>query len=305
PPEWFEEQLAAARREAEEGKLAEAQRRLDRARRRRPRRVAAQRIRELIGVVNRKVLELPTLEAQLQAVDDPIVVGEPVRLRLQLRNVSGRVVRIPARLRRTSGTVLVFDVERREYDINAQMVVTRHPLRKRLERDLVVGARGTVWREFTLEQARNERPVQGFRIFTIRGTLRPAVVEVGELRRWEAVDLGAARLRVFRPNYEHLADDPVRRIGQALDKDARVHLLTACALVPPQRRRAAVDLLVARLQRNRGIDLTIYGCLHYLTGVSLGRDAEAWRAWWRRVGEGYFEPLPERPDPEAPTFGKD
>jgi hypothetical protein len=102
------------------------------------------------------------------------------------------------------------------------------------------------------------------------------------------VSLRRGTLRSLRGNWEHLGDDPLARIGQAVEKGAPVHLLTAAALVPPADRRAAVDRLVGLLGTRPAMDYPIYACLQYLTELDLGREADAWRIWWRKVGENYF-----------------
>ena len=69
-----------------------------------------------------------------------------------------------------------------------------------------------------------------------------------------------------------------------------VHLLTATALVPYEQRREATDALVAALGRRGSLDWALFACLQYITGIELGRDVDAWRAWWPRVRETYFGP---------------
>ncbi|MCZ6572712.1 MAG: hypothetical protein ACE10D_07295 [Planctomycetota bacterium] len=302
-PEWFDEQIQLVREEADQGRLYDALVRISKALKRRPADAHAQELRRLGGEINTKVLALPTLEVELEPKADPIVFGEVIGLKLRLRNVSGRPLIIPARRRRTSHSTLVLDVRRTGYDINAHVVIDRYRILRRLEKDIEIEPND--WYELDLElpEARNDRPLEGFRFFHIEGRLRPVYVDIGGLRRWESIPLGSARVRAFRPNFEHLRDDPLARMEQAMAKNARVHLLTACALVAPADRRRAVDLLVGRLQGAGALDRTIFGCLEYLTEVNLGRDALAWRTWWARVRETYFTAPPERPDPAVPTFG--
>jgi hypothetical protein len=175
-----------------------------------------------------------------------------------------------------------------------------------VERPIDVPASGLAELTVTLDDAGNERGVDGFRVYIVGGQLRPVVIEVGGLRRWDPVRLEPASVRALRENYEHLADDPVARIGQAVEKNSPVHLVTAAALVPPERRGDAVDLLVDAIEGARAIDWAIYGALHYLTGVQLCRDPDAWRAWWPRVRETFYrveEQAKRVRDPDRPEFG--
>ncbi len=302
-PEWFDEQIRLAREEAGQGRLYDAMVRIRKALKRRPADAHVQALRQVGGEINTKVLALPTLEIEIEPRADPVVFGEVIGLRLRLHNVSGRRLVIPARRRRTSDSTLVLDVRRTGYDIDAHVIVDRYRILHKLDKDIEIKPDDWYELDVDLPEARNNGPLEGFRFFRIEGRLRPVYMELGGLRRWESIPLGSAHVRAFRPNYEHLRDDPVERIQQAMDKNARVHLLTACALVAPADRQRAVDLLVGRLQGAGALDRTIFGCLEYLTEVNLGRDALAWRTWWARVRDTYFRTPPERPDPAVPTFG--
>jgi hypothetical protein len=260
------------------------------------------RLVALLQKLNKKVLELQTLEAEVIPEADPITFGEPVRVRLVVTNVSGRRLTIPAKRRGSSRAMLVFDVVRREYDVRASVVTSRFRILRPIRDDLELPAGGRAAMRVNLGPLGNDRPLGGFRTYEISGLLRPTWTEVGGIRRWEAVPLAAGRLRSFRPNYEHLLKEPVDRVGQAIAKNAPVHLLTACALVPPGQRREAVDILVAALRGDRNIDWAIFGALNYLCQVELGRDPQAWKAWWPRVRDTFFEVPAPRRDPDVPTF---
>jgi hypothetical protein len=196
----------------------------------------------------------------------------------------------------------VLDVVSREFDVRAQVVRNQRRMYRVLGRELDFPPGST--REIVLDlgPVDNDRPLAGFRSFTIGGELRAANVEVGGLRRWEAIRVADATLRSFRPGYEHLAADPVHRIGQAIEKGAFVHLLTATALVPYEQRQMATDRLVLGLGRRTTLDWALFACLQYITGTELGRDVDAWRAWWPRVRETYFAPKAEQHPKGEPVF---
>ena len=201
-----------------------------------------------------------------------------------------------------SASRFVLDIVTQEFDVRAQVVRNRRRLHRELGRELDFPPGST--RELVLDLGKvdNDRPLAGFRSYTVGGRLRAAHVEVGGMRRWEAIRLADASLRSFRPGYEHLADDPVRRIGQAIEKGAFVHLLTAAALVPHEQRREATDRLIAALGHRSSLDWALFACLQYITGTELGRDVDAWRAWWPRVRETYFAPPRRQRAQGEPAF---
>jgi hypothetical protein len=191
---------------------------------------------------------------------------------------------------------------RTEYDVNARVVTSRKQVHHPLRKDLELPPGGVTEIVFTIEGAGNERPLEGFRTYAVGGQLRAAVVELGGLRRYEALKLATGTVRSFRPNYDHLKDDPVRRVAQAIERQAPTHLLTAAALVPPERRGEAVETLVGSLKGGGPMDFAAYAALAYLTNAGLGSDADAWRAWWTRVRGHYFDVPDGEGRGEGPRF---
>ena len=110
------------------------------------------------------------------------------------------------------------------------------------------------------------------------------------------------RLRSFAQDYDKLVEEPLKHVEVALQKRKPVTLLTAAALVGPDERQEAGDKLGGARGGQLRFDLAIVGALQYVTGVDLGRSPEAWRVWWPRVLESFFQEPVKRPDPDVPTF---
>ncbi len=273
----------------------------------------------LLTELNREVLEMDSLVAWFVAEKDPIVFGEALRVRVRLHNPTPRRIRIAvhnepvtvhskpkkpgqSKVLKSSPSRFILEVESREFDVRAQVVRNRRRLHRELARELDFPPGSTRELVLDLGPVDNDRPLAGFRRYTVGGVLRVAHVEVGGMRRWEAIDIAEVTFRSFRPGYEHLADDPVRRIGQAMEKGAFIHLLTATALVPYGRRREATDRLVEGLGYRPSLDWALFACLQYLTGIELGRDVDAWRAWWPRVRETYYGSHERKGVPGEPEF---
>jgi len=302
PDEWFEEQLRVVEKEIAAGEFEAAIRRAHAVRKRNPGAVVAAQLGQLLQRANLAVLDLPTLRGEFEAVEDPIGFGTPIRVRVRLTNLGRRPIRIPVRLEGTSDSTFEIELVRREWDTRAQVVTTARRFRLPLTRDWDIPVGGSAEQVLDFGMFGNDKGLNGFRVYAVRGKLRPARLEMGALRRWESIPIRSAFLRSFRPNWEHLADDPLKRVAQAIEKSASTHLLTAAALLEPDQKKAAVDLMVADLRGDRIIDWAIFASLQYLTRIELGRDANAWKAWWPRVRETYFtEERESRPD-AGPTF---
>ena len=292
PVEWYGEQLKLAHEERDRGQVRQALERVQAARQENPPDPYYGDFRVMVQRLLGDVLELETITARVEADKDPIVFGEPLRLRIYLKNGTRRRVRIPARQEGQSPSLFVLDAARRDYDIRAHVTTRQRRIVRPLKQDFILepGAEASRVIILAADKIGNNGPLDGFRSFTLGGQLRPAYIEIGGLRRWESIRIKGVTVRAFRAGYGHLADDPVKRIGQAIEKNAPIHLVTAAALCPRERRVEAVDKMVAALQGGRLIDWSMFAALQYLTGVELGRDAGAWRAWWPRVREGYFAP---------------
>ena len=303
PQEWFDEQLRVVEKEIAAGEFEAAIRRAHAVRERNPGPLVQATLDQLLQRANLAVLELPTLRGELEAIDDPIQFGTAIRVRVRLVNLGRRPIRIPVSLEGTSDSLFEIEVIRREWDTRAQVVTNSRVLRLPLERDWDIPVGGSAEQVLELGMFGNDKGLNGFRVYAVRGRLRPARLDMGALRRWESIPIRATFVRSFRPNWEHLADDPLKRVAQAIEKSASTHLLTASALLAPDERQAAVDLLVEQLRGDRVIDWAIFASLEYLTRIELGRDANAWKAWWPRVREGYFrEDRVVAPDSKGPTF---
>lgn len=303
-PAWFAAQLEAAERDEAEGRYRDAVERIDAALREAPDPESEAALRELKGTIHRHVLELPTLEGSIAAAREPIVFGQALPVVVRLENRSGRRVRIPAADKGTSASLLVFEVSRRDYDTQGQMVVTTRRAIRPIEREIDLPPGGVLEQTFLLAAAGNDMPIDGVRILTVSALLRPSHLEVGGVPRWDAIRVRAGRIRAFRANWEQLSGDPAGKLEQAIAKGAASHMLTACALLPWDRREEAMELLLRTLGRNAAFDLSLWNALELLTEAGIGQDSGAWRAWWESVRDGFFRPPADRPPPETPRFNR-
>jgi len=303
PDEWFEKEIETVALERKQGKIREAIIRIYAARDEYPARRHRMQLDGLLGQLNQDVLDLETITAWVEVSKDPVGFGEPLRLRIHLRNGSNRRIKIPARRRKSSSSVFLLKLVRRDYDVRAHISIRSTLVRRNLTVDLDIPAGGSTDQILILnaDDIGNDSGLEGFRTFTVGGMLRPAVLEIGGLRRWEAIRIKSVMVRSFRPNWEHLAKDPLKKVGLALKREWGVHLLTASALLANGDRQKAVDLMVDNLRGDRRIDWATFAALQHLTNLNMGRDASAWRAWWPRVRTTFFVEPTKKPK-DKPVF---
>lgn len=127
-----------------------------------------------------------------------------------------------------------------------------------------------------------------YRTFEVEGTLHPAAIRVGGVPHPGPITFRGMKCPVMPVGWDHLADDPVRRIRQAVDEKASpVHVPLAAALVGDDRREEAVGWLLEVLERPvwqpPSAELRIACCvaLRILTGESPGPLPRNWLAWSR------------------------
>jgi hypothetical protein len=305
PSPRFENELAEIDRLRAEGDLKTAAERTERALRARPPEPYLGELRERKRALLEDSLALPTLQGEVVPERERLAFGDPVRVRVRLRNVSGRPARVPARWWLSSGAVFQFDIERRDLDVRGQRVLDRSRSYVPLGKDLELQPEGSFEQVVELPAAGNPANLDGIRLFVVGGSFRPPFVEVGGVRRLVAIPLRPATFSAFRPNFEHLLDDPLARLRQSIEKRSPSHVLTASALVPEAERRAAAEALVAGFGADVRLDLALCAALGHLTGVNLGPDPELWREWWGRAKDRWFEAAPGRPAPGTPAFPPD
>ena len=98
PAAWFDEQLALAEEDRKEGRIREALVRILKAEEQDPGEEHLGEFNRLLGELNRDVLEMDSLVGWFIAERDPIVFGEPVRVRIRLHNPTRRHIRIAKQL---------------------------------------------------------------------------------------------------------------------------------------------------------------------------------------------------------------
>ena len=145
------------------------------------------------------VLRLDTLGGRVLPEREPIEFGRPIRIRVRLENLGSRPIRVPARREDTSGSLFVLDIERREYDVRAQVVTRQGVVHLPLPVDLELAPRGVVEVPLDLGMQGNDRPLAGFRTYRISGLLRPAILDAGGLIPYLQKEMGDGRSGMHHP----------------------------------------------------------------------------------------------------------
>lgn len=197
------------------------------------------------------------LRVEVRPERDYVLFGEPVALRLRVRNVGREVVVLPPPARGARrGDVLSpgavsLDVVRTDRDIYASRMRrtwTQHFLWQAAgsqEVRIAPGATHEIPVQIPAEEVGD--PLVGLRVIEVGGTLRPARVQVGGQGRNVRLRVRPGRVVVLPAGYEPLVQDPLASMGKAVDGVAPVHLLLAAEFVARTRGTDAVRILARAL----------------------------------------------------------
>ncbi|MCB9831171.1 MAG: hypothetical protein H6807_01755 [Planctomycetes bacterium] len=129
---------------------------------------------------------------------------------------------------------------------------------------------------------------QMYRRYRIACSLHAAEIRVGDEIFHGVLEYRPAHAGVFPRNAEHLADEPMTRVRQALAKASPLHLSLAAAFIDPRDQaqcRAYEDFCLEELERPEGLprmqDALMCG-LAILQDDENNRSKEDWISWLRK-----------------------
>jgi hypothetical protein len=222
------------------------------------------------------------LRVEVRPERDYVLFGEPVDLRLRVRNVGREVVVLPPPARGAraddvaSPGAVTLDVVRTDRDIYASRMRrtwTQNFLWQGAASKGVRIAPGGV-HEIAVQIPAEEvgDALVGMRVIEVGGTLRPARIEVGGQVRNVRLRVRPGRVVVLPAGYEPLVQDPLSSMGKAVDGVAPVHLLLAAEFVARTRGPEAVRILARALaEGDPSLRRAALGGLEILRGRMTGQ----------------------------------
>lgn len=244
--------------------------------------------------VGMRVLRSRLIREQLESswrIEQPRVpqeFGSVMDARLVLPNPFGRPFEM---IEPVQGYIVEFDWRIERWMPYAAAEVLRHRQIAGLDRMLEfdIGEQIESSLPLPLGQAGDSSAIWRVRL---AATIRiDGVVIDGEELPVGKVRLAPAVFLVVPGNWEPLAADPfgsLHRLMKLPNAEVDRHVLIAAALVPPERKQEAIDLLVTKLvdaPNMRRLD-TMMAALRYLTGRHFQENPVLWKEWWedRRMG---------------------
>lgn len=203
-------------------------------------RLRAVRAKARGAVVAEKVMSLRAVPEK-----DAVASGDPIGVRVVLRNHSGAPVGVPRREGGSSDALFVFEIDREDWDVFGNRRTSSFTVRAPLRADVDLPPGGEREAAVTLDASLFEVKHQGFSVMRVTGVLRPVVIRIGDSEFFDALPVEPAIVRVLLPGWEPLAADPVASLRRSVQKRSPAHLLTAAELLAAAERAEGRRILEA------------------------------------------------------------
>jgi hypothetical protein len=256
-----------------------------------PNEEARQQIDRLRKAARQHLLQSFYVDAVVRSEKDQVVIGDAIVGEVMLINVGTEPVVIEDERKgagASSRTLLHLEVAYREFVPDGTLV------RDMLTSNVVIGKRITIApgqrysipvRLDTLEQ--NPAGTM-LRHYDIGGSVFLAELRAGKETIYGQLQIKPRRVRVFPRNYEHLLNQPLVRLQDAIRRRSPDHIPLAAALVPEEQRREALTVLRDALRQptTSGADVAMQRACCVALSVLTDEDRKPDpQEWLRRLSE--------------------
>ncbi len=218
------------------------------------------------------------------------IVGAKYDFILRMENAFKQGIKIifdPGNAMRASTPVVVVEITCRVVSFNASEDILRGNLEVNVEQEIPI-ALGAQWEKvFTIDTgAMLPDDKENIRIYSIGAWTQPMKVDYGIGTTVKKIFFEPATFKVVPKKYEHLLDDPLARLSQAIEVGQVNEVFLAAMLVDDAHQLDAAEKLILMLEKAHSPGVkpearaVIGNILHAMTGGRHGDDAKRWRAWY-------------------------
>jgi len=228
------------------------------------------RVRARAAVVTDKIVKLRAVPLK-----DVVADGDPLPLRILIRNLSAADLRSPLREGGSSDALFVLQVSREDRDVWGNVRTSEFTMRAPLVADLAIPPGGEREVQVTIGPDLVALRHGGFSVFRVGGVFRPVAVRVGESEFFDALPIEPALVRVFQRGYEPMAADPLSSLRSAVAKRSPPHVLVAAELLAPAERAEGRAVLSGALERDPPLEFVLRTALARLDELDLPAGSAA------------------------------
>jgi len=138
------------------------------------------RFRELRARARDSIVALKVVQVRAVPVRDVVADGEPVPVRILLRNVSAAELRSPRTEGGSSSALFVLEVSKEDRDLWGNVRASEFSLRAPVDQDLVIPPGGVREVQVSIAPDLVRLTHDGFSVLRIGGSFRPVVLRVGQ-----------------------------------------------------------------------------------------------------------------------------
>jgi hypothetical protein len=252
-------------------------------------RAQAERLRK---VAKQQLLQSLYVDAVVRTEKDRVTIGERIKGDVTLINVGTEKIVIedeaPGAPAGSSRTLLHLEVRYREFSPDGTVVAETLTSNVVVGRRITLAAGGRHSIPLELDTLGQNPSGTMLRHYDVGGSVFLAELRAGDETIYGQIQLKPRRVQVFPRNWEHLMNDPVGKLAEAIRRRSPTHVPLAAALVPQDARPQALAVLRDALRDGTADGpgpATQRACcvaLSVLTGEDRKPDPEV---WLRRLDE--------------------
>jgi hypothetical protein len=257
-----------------------------------PRSAHAEAIRKLRRHADAMVLQTTLLEAKLLHAKPAYAAGEPVELRLRMRNIHQFDLKVSfgkaeEGAKPTAGVVVV-EIETRITGLRGETESWTRSQEVRIENEIPV-APGAQWEtSFTVDLSTDAADRENVREVTVNAWTAPTGITVKERDATRRIQFEPAVFRVVPERYARFLASPLESLGKTIDTGTAQDTYVCSRLLEGADKDPGAAMLVQAMSKteNAGYREALSWILMHLTGERFGPDPQKWQDFVEKKRSG-------------------
>jgi hypothetical protein len=253
-----------------------------------PKSAHVESVRKLRRHADAMILQTTLLEAKLLHAKPAYAAGEPVELRLRMKNVHPLNVAVsfgrPEGGAAPTPGLVVVEIETRITGLKGESESWTRSQEVRIENEIPI-ASGAQWETaFTVDLATDAEDRENVREVTVNAWMTPTGITVKERDATRRIQFEPATFRTVPARYAAFLASPLESLGKTIDAGTAQETYVCSRLLEGADRDPGAAMLVQAMSKteNAGYREALSWILMHLTGERLGPDPRKWLDWMEK-----------------------
>jgi hypothetical protein len=251
-----------------------------------PKSAHADSVRKLKRYADAMVLQTTLLEAKLLHTKPAYAAGEPVELRLRMKNIHPQPLTVAYGKTDVPGAaplpgVVVVEIETRVTHLQGNSESWTRSQEIRIENEIPI-APGAQWETaFAVDLAADGDDRDNVRELTVTAWTSPTGIQVAGRDATRRIQFEPAVFRIVPARYSAYLAGPLEALGKTIDGGTAHETYVCSQLLQGAEKESGVAMLVQAMAKteNPGYREALSWVLVHLTGERLGSDPKKWQEW--------------------------